>query len=63
MYLEADNIGLSLRNYEDYLLIGGGGHRSGKEKSNWDLLRDIAKEYFPEAKEPISGQRRTACLG
>jgi hypothetical protein len=29
----------------------GGGHRSGKEKSNWDLLRDIAKEYFPEAKE------------
>jgi len=32
-------------------LIGGGGHRSGKEKSNWDLLRDIAKEYFPEAKE------------
>lgn len=51
MYLEADNIGLSLRNYEDYLLIGGGGHRSGKEKSNWDLLRDIAKEYFPEAKE------------
>ena len=51
MYLEADNIGLSLRNYEDYLLIGGGGHRSGKEKNNWDLLRDIAKEYFPEAKE------------
>ena len=51
MYLEADNIGLSLKNYEDYLLIGGGGHRSGKEKSNWDLLRDIAKEYFPEAKE------------
>ena len=34
MYLEADNIGLSLRNYEDYLLIGGGGHRSGKEKNN-----------------------------
>ena len=51
MYLEADNIGLSLRNYKNYLLIGGGGHRTGKEKNSWDLLRDIAKEYFPEVKE------------
>lgn len=51
MYLEADNIGLSARNYKDYLLLGGGGHRTGKQQSNWDLLRDIAKEYFPEGQE------------
>ena len=47
----ADNIGLSARNYKDYLLLGGGGHRTGKQQSNWDLLRDIAKEYFPEGQE------------
>lgn len=49
MYLEADNIGLSLRNYEDYLLIGGGGHRSGKEKQLGFTAR-YRKGIFPGSK-------------
>ena len=49
MYLEADNIGLSLRNYEDYLLIGGGGHRSGKEKATW-IYCAISQGIFPGSK-------------
>ena len=51
MYLEADNLGFSVRSYQNYLLLGGGGHRTGKGKPAWDLLREIAKEYFPEREE------------
>ena len=51
MYLEADNLGFSVRSYQNYLLLGGGGHRTGKGKPAWDLLREIAKEYFPEMEE------------
>lgn len=51
MYLEDKQDGMSLRNHKEYLLIGGGGHRTGKKGGNWQLLREFAKQYFPDGKE------------
>ncbi len=49
MYVDDDLKGLSLRNYGDLLLIGGGSHRTGKSGGNWEELRAIAREYYPDA--------------
>ena len=46
--------GLSLRGYEDTLLLGGITHRTGKEPDGFENLREQAKLYFPEAE--ITGQ-------
>ena len=43
--------GLSFRHYGEYLLMGGGGHRTGKDGGGWDLLSSLARLYFPDAKE------------
>lgn len=51
MYLGAEENGLSFRNYRDQLLLGGGGHRTGKRGDGWQALRDFAKEHYPQAKE------------
>lgn len=51
MYIdEADN-GLSFRSYCDLLLLGGGGHRTGKKGGNWAELERFAKRYYPRAQE------------
>lgn len=51
MYVDEADVGFSFRNYNDMLILGGGDHRTGKEGGNWQVLRDFAKENFPEAKE------------
>ena len=51
MYLEAEPNGLSFRNHENSLLIGGGGHRTGKRGGNWKELRELAADAYPKAKE------------
>lgn len=51
MYVDDENTGLSFRNYQGYLLLGGGGHRTGQKGGNWNELRNFAHHYFPEAKE------------
>ena len=51
MYVDERDKGLSFRNYEDFLLIGGGSHRTGKKGGSWNELRDFAKKYYAEAKE------------
>ncbi len=51
MYVDEADTGLSFRNYKDLLLLGGGGHRTGKHGGNWQELRSFADEYYPEAKE------------
>ena len=33
------------------LLIGGGGHRTGKPGKNWSEIRNFAKTYYPSSKE------------
>ena len=51
MYLEDKENGLSLRSAGNYLLLGGGGHRTGMRGRCWDLPEDVAKKYYPKAKE------------
>ena len=51
MYVDENNAGLSFRNYNGLLLLGGGGSRTGKKNGNWAELRNFAKEHYPEARE------------
>lgn len=51
MYVDEDNKGLSFRNYGDLLLLGGGGHRTGKKGGGYSELRRFAKENYKNAKE------------
>lgn len=51
MYVDESKTGFSFRNYDKYLLIGGGGHRTGKRGGNWSELREFSKKYYPNAKE------------
>lgn len=51
MYVDEAEKGMSFRNYNNLLLIGGGDHRTGKKGGNWKELRRFAGRYYPEAKE------------
>lgn len=51
MYIDEAEHGLSFRNAGDLLLLGGGGHRTGKSGGNYDELRAFARKYYPQAKE------------
>ena len=42
---------MSFRCYKDLLLVGGGGHRTGKKGGNWQELRRFANRYYPDAVE------------
>lgn len=47
---EAEN-GMSFRNYDNLLFVGGGDHRTGKQGGCWQELRDFSKRYYPNAVE------------
>lgn len=51
MYVDECRTGFSLRNYGNLLLLGGGGHRTGKQGGNWNELRKFAKKYYPDSTE------------
>lgn len=51
MYVDENDKGKSFRNYGDLLLIGGGGHRTGKQGGGWQEIRTFALRSFPAAKE------------
>ena len=51
MYVDESKTGLSFRNYGKYLLLGGGGHRTGKKGGNWTELRYFAEQYYSTARE------------
>ncbi len=50
MYLDARENGLSLRSYGSWLLLGSGGHRTGKPGGGWTELEQKARTLFPGAK-------------
>ena len=50
MYLAAEENGLSFRHYGDTLLLGGGGHRTGKQGGGWQELEKKAREFYPKSK-------------
>ncbi len=41
----------SFREAEGFLLLGGGGHRTGQPGGNWEILRKRAAEWYPNARE------------
>lgn len=50
MYLDCAENGLSFRSAGPWLLLGGGGHRTGKQGAGWELPQWVAKEYYPQGK-------------
>ncbi len=51
MYVDENRKGNSFRNYKNFLLFGGGGHRTGKNGGNYNELRTLAKRFYPYANE------------
>lgn len=49
MYLDEREGGLSLRTYEGRMLLGGGGHRTGKQGDGWKGLESFVRTHYPEA--------------
>lgn len=50
MYVDEADKGMSFRNYENILLLGGGGHRTGKRSDGWRELHDFARIHYPQAR-------------
>lgn len=50
MYLDCAENGLSLRSAENFLLLGGGGHRTGKKGLGWQLPQSVVERYYPQAR-------------
>lgn len=51
MYVDEAMRGMSFRNYGEFLLVGGGDHRTGKNGGNWQELRSFAAKYYPASRE------------
>ena len=49
MYVDESDTGLSFRSYGDLLLLGGGGHRTGKQGGCWHELEDFARKHYKNA--------------
>ena len=49
MYVDESGTGLSFRNAGELLLLGGGGHRTGKRGGCWQELEAFAKKHYPTA--------------
>ena len=49
MYVDESDTGMSYRSYGDLLLLGGGGHRTGKQGGCWQELEDFAKTHYKNA--------------
>lgn len=54
MYIDESETGMSFKSYGKYLLIGGGGHRTGKKGGAWEELQDFAKKYYPLSRPKYS---------
>lgn len=51
MYVDEAKKGMSFRNADGLLLVGGGDHRTGKQGGSYNELRQFAKTYYPESRE------------
>ncbi len=49
MYVDESDKGLSFRSFGDLLLLGGGGHRTGKDGGGWQELEDFAMKHYKGA--------------
>ena len=51
MFVDDVASGLSFRTHQNLLLLGGGGHRTGKQGGNFSELRKFAAKHYPNAQE------------
>lgn len=51
MYVDEAEGGMSFRSYKDALLVGGGGHRTGRMGASYTELEKFIKKHYPNAKE------------
>lgn len=49
MYVDEADKGMSFRSYQNLLLVGGGGHRTGKPGGSWAELEHFAAVHYPGA--------------
>jgi glycine/D-amino acid oxidase-like deaminating enzyme len=49
MYVDGSGNGLSFRRWGELLLLGGGGHRTGKQGGGWKELEAYAGKHWPDA--------------
>lgn len=49
MYVDESDTGLSFRGCGELLLLGGGGHRTGKRGGCWQELEEFAKKHYPKS--------------
>ncbi len=50
MYVDEADKGMSFRSYKDSLLLGGGGHRTGKKGGGWKELEAFAAKHYPTSR-------------
>ncbi len=50
MYVGCKKTDMTFRNYNGMLLVGGGGHRTGKHGGGYDELMQFVRTHYPEAK-------------
>ena len=51
MYVSDEKKGMSFSSFGDTLLLGGGGHRTGKQGGGWRELWEFADRHYPDAIE------------
>ena len=51
MYVDEAENGLSFRNYQGRLLLGGGAHRTGSRGEAWSALESFAAAHYPRSRE------------
>lgn len=49
MYVDECDSGISLRTCGELLLLGGGGHRTGKSGGGWQELENFARKHYKKA--------------
>lgn len=54
MYVDEKAKGMSFRNFENLLLVGGGDHRTGKQGGDFRELRSFAKTHYPSYNEKFA---------
>lgn len=61
MYVDESDRGLSFRNYGDFLLLGGGGHHTGKKGGCWQELESFTNKHYKHA-EIVSKWATQDCM-
>lgn len=49
MYVDENKTGLSFRRWGEMVLLGGGGHRTGKQGGGFSELQRVARRFYPKA--------------